>query len=38
MNYAPPASETDPRHFGSVMLPAFKPAGGVSRLALAISF
>lgn len=38
MRYAPASSDTDPRQFGTVMLPAFKPAGGVARLALAVSF
>jgi hypothetical protein len=38
MSYAPAASDADPRMFGSVMLPAFRPAGVVSRLAVALSF
>jgi hypothetical protein len=38
MSYAPAASDTDPRHYGALMLPAFKPAGGVGRLGFAVSF
>jgi hypothetical protein len=38
MSYAPAAEASDPRQFGSVMLPAMKPAGGMSRLGMAVSF
>jgi hypothetical protein len=38
MNFAPGASEDDPRRFGTVMLPALKPAGAIGKLAMAISF
>ena len=38
MRYAPTGSDTDPRHYGTLMMPAFTPAGGVSRLAMAVSF
>jgi len=38
MTYAPATSDTDPRQYGTLMLPAFKPAGGVGRLAVAVAF
>ncbi|MFT3775841.1 MAG: hypothetical protein QM820_61640 [Minicystis sp.] len=38
MNYAPAASEEDPRKYGAVTLPAFKPAGGISKLGLSVAF
>lgn len=38
MSYAPAASDDDPRKYGSVMLPAMKPAGATSRLGLAVAF
>ena len=38
MNYTPASSDTAPRHFGTLMMPAFKPSGGVGRLGLAVSF
>jgi hypothetical protein len=38
MSYAPAGSDTDPARYGSIMLPAFKPAGGVGRLGIAVAF
>jgi hypothetical protein len=38
MRYAPASDAADPSRYGSVMLPAFKPAGGVGRLGLAVAF
>lgn len=38
MSYAPAASEDDPRTYGSIMLPALKPAGATTRLGFGISF
>ncbi|APR81619.1 Hypothetical protein A7982_06968 [Minicystis rosea] len=38
MAYAPVADEDDPRKYGSVMLPALRPAGATSRLGLSIAF
>jgi len=38
MSYAPVASDEDPRKYGSVMLPAIRPAGPTSRMTFAVSF
>jgi hypothetical protein len=38
MAFAPDTDSSDTRHFGTVMLPAFQPSGGVSRLSLMMSF
>jgi hypothetical protein len=38
MRYAPATSEDDPRKYGSVMLPAMKPAGATSRLGVSVGF
>lgn len=38
MSYAPIADENDQRKYGSMMLPPLKPAGGVSRLGMSVSF
>jgi hypothetical protein len=38
MSHAPAASDDDPRKYGSVMLPAMKPAGATSRLGVAVAF
>jgi hypothetical protein len=38
MRYAPAASDEDPRKYGSVTLPAMKPAGATSRLGVAVAF
>jgi hypothetical protein len=38
MSYAPKEDPDDPRQYGSVKLPAFKPAGPTSRLGIAFAF
>jgi hypothetical protein len=38
MRYAPASDAADPTRYGSVMLPSFKPAGGVGRLGLGVTF
>jgi hypothetical protein len=38
MAFSPDVDSTDTRHFGTVMLPAFRPSGGVSRISLSVSF
>lgn len=38
MSYAPAPSDEDPRTYGSVSLPPFKPAGGSGRFGFAVAF
>jgi hypothetical protein len=38
MAFAPDEDSNDTRHFGSVMLPPFRPSGGVTRLSAMMSF
>lgn len=38
MSFAPEESSDDPRHYGSIKLPDFRPAGPVGRLAFLVSF
>ena len=38
MTYAPTSDDQDPRRFGSLVLPAVRPHGALSRLGLGLSF
>jgi len=38
MRFAPAEDADDPRHYGSLELPAFRPSGPIGRLAFAVSF